>query len=61
LLKFSVHSLKDTLNAKPLVYFQNKVNFDFKIRECNIAKNYVILRTDSESIIGFNFSHFWME
>jgi hypothetical protein len=34
------------------------VNFDFKIRKCNIAKAYAILRTDGESTIGFNFSHF---
>jgi hypothetical protein len=37
------------------------VNFDFKIRKCNIAKDCAILRTDGESIIGFKFSHFWME
>ena len=55
------YSLKDTLNAKPLRYFQNKVNFDFKIRKCDVAKGYAILRTGGESIIGFNFSHFWME
>ena len=28
------------------------MSFDFKIRKCNIAKDYAILRTGGESIIG---------
>ena len=61
-MKVLLETIKQNeVNAKPLLYFQNKVHFDFQTRKCNIAKDYAILRTGGESIIGFNFSHFWME